>query len=46
LYRVRLRGLGACHTRDPNGVPRLGCFYRRLENGKLVPVADPRTKKE
>ena len=42
LYRVRLRGRGACHTRDPNGVPRLGCFYRRLENGKLVPVPDPR----
>lgn len=30
LYRVRLEGRGACHTRDPNGTPRHGCYYRRI----------------
>lgn len=39
LYLVRLRGKGACHTKDENGVPRLGCFYRKLEKGNLVPVS-------
>ena len=38
LYLVRLRGKGACHTKDETGAPRLGCFYRKLEGGKLVPV--------
>ncbi|MBM3792203.1 MAG: phosphoribosyl-AMP cyclohydrolase [Acidobacteria bacterium] len=42
LYRVKLRGRGSCHTRDRDGVPRLGCFYRRIEKGKLVFVPDPR----
>jgi phosphoribosyl-AMP cyclohydrolase len=36
LYRVRLRGKGACHTRDSRDMPRIGCFYRRVENGVLV----------
>ncbi len=36
LYRVRLRGKGACHTRDDRDLPRLGCFYRRLDKGALV----------
>jgi phosphoribosyl-AMP cyclohydrolase len=31
LYRVRLRGEGACHTRGPDGRPRLSCYYRRLD---------------
>jgi len=38
LYLVRLRGKGACHTKDARGVPRLGCFYRKIEKGKLAPV--------
>jgi len=38
LYRVRLRGRGSCHTRDPSGVSRRGCFYRRVEKGALVHV--------
>jgi len=42
LYRVKLRGKGSCHTRDQDGLPRLGCFYRRIEDGKLVFVPDPR----
>jgi len=36
LYRVRLRGRGSCHTRDARGLPRRGCFYRRVEKGALV----------
>ncbi len=39
LYRVRLRGKGACHTRDACDVPRLSCFYRRVENNALVFVS-------
>ena len=30
LYRVRLRGEGACHTKDRDRVARPGCFYRRI----------------
>ncbi|MGF1482772.1 MAG: phosphoribosyl-AMP cyclohydrolase [Opitutales bacterium] len=31
LYRVRLKGKGACHTKDAAGVARHGCYYRRLK---------------
>jgi phosphoribosyl-AMP cyclohydrolase len=31
LYRVRPAGKGACHTKLPNGLPRFGCYYRRLK---------------
>jgi phosphoribosyl-AMP cyclohydrolase len=30
LYRVCLRGHGACHTRDRAGQTRKTCYYRRL----------------
>jgi len=30
LFLVRLRGQGACHTKDADGKPRLGCYYRRI----------------
>jgi phosphoribosyl-AMP cyclohydrolase len=36
LYRVRLRKGGACHTKDSQGKFRLGCYYRKIENGRLV----------
>jgi phosphoribosyl-AMP cyclohydrolase len=38
LYRVRLAGKGACHTRhQEGGLPRLGCYYRRLkEDGSTL----------
>jgi phosphoribosyl-AMP cyclohydrolase len=36
LYRVRLKGKGSCHTKDADGNPRLGCYYRRINSeGKL-----------
>lgn len=39
LYRVTLKGAGACHTSDPaTGVARRSCFYRKidLDTGGLV----------
>jgi phosphoribosyl-AMP cyclohydrolase len=30
LYRVRLKGKGSCHTKGADGLPRHGCYYRRL----------------
>ena len=32
LYKVKPRGKGACHTKDVNGVPRQGCYYRKLNS--------------
>lgn len=31
LYLVRPKGKGACHTKGANGLPRSGCYYRRLK---------------
>ncbi len=44
LYLVRLKGDGACHTRE-NGRARYGCYYRSIHNGKLTFV-DPNTTPE
>ena len=38
LYRVRLKGEGACHTLDADGRARLGCYYRRLVGDRLEPI--------
>lgn len=35
LYRVRLKGKGACHTKDRDGVSRHGCYYRTIEPSGL-----------
>lgn len=36
LYLVTLRNQGACHTKNEFGEPRLGCYYRRInEQGRL-----------
>lgn len=35
LYVVRPRGEGACHTKGEDGKARGGCYYRRLEGGRL-----------
>ncbi len=32
LYRVRLKGGGACHTKGPDRKARSGCYYRRLKS--------------
>ena len=31
LYRVIPKGKGACHTKDSNGFPRKGCYYRKVK---------------
>lgn len=37
LYRVRPNGKGACHTKDPSGTTRSGCYYRRISgDGQLA----------
>jgi phosphoribosyl-AMP cyclohydrolase len=38
LYVVHLQAGGACHTKDENGEYRLGCYYRKLADGRLVPA--------
>ena len=32
LYRVRPKGKGACHTKNSDGYPRSGCYYRSIQN--------------
>ncbi len=32
LYRVRPKGKGACHTKNSEGIPRSGCYYRSIQN--------------
>jgi phosphoribosyl-AMP cyclohydrolase len=36
LYIVRLQHGGACHTKDQEGNYRLGCYYRKIVDGKLA----------
>ena len=31
LYLVKIRNTGACHTKDAQGKPRKGCYYRKIE---------------
>ena len=40
LYLVRPLGHGACHTHGADGKTRLSCYYRKIENGKLIPIAE------
>ena len=35
VYIVRLKGRGSCHTKGPDGIARLGCYYRRVSDGDL-----------
>jgi phosphoribosyl-AMP cyclohydrolase len=36
LYFVRLQHGGACHTKNSSGEFRLGCYYRKIVDGKLA----------
>ena len=36
LYLVKPQGKGACHTKTTDGRTRASCYYRALENGRLV----------
>lgn len=40
LYRVRLAGTGACHTRDQSGSTRGCCYYRELTSGTTLAFID------
>jgi phosphoribosyl-AMP cyclohydrolase len=31
VYLVRLKGKGSCHTKNADGTPRKGCYYRRIK---------------
>lgn len=31
VYKVRLKGKGSCHTKGRDGLPRYGCYYRRIK---------------
>jgi phosphoribosyl-AMP cyclohydrolase len=35
LFKVLPQGKGACHTKDVAGKTRMGCYYRKLVDGKL-----------
>ena len=32
LYRVIPQGKGACHTKNKDGVARIGCYYRKISD--------------
>jgi phosphoribosyl-AMP cyclohydrolase len=37
LYKVKPMGKGACHTKNQDGTPRRGCYYRTIvDNDKLI----------
>ena len=37
LYQVKVRKVGACHTKNQAGEPRKGCYYRKIgDQGRLV----------
>jgi phosphoribosyl-AMP cyclohydrolase len=39
LYLVKIRSQGACHTKDKNGTPRRGCYYRKITpSGSLLKI--------
>lgn len=38
LYLVTPEGKGVCHAKDSEGMPYGTCFYRKIENGKLINV--------
>ena len=41
LYLVKPMGKGACHTKNEDGTPRRGCYYRVIgENNKLKFIQD------
>ncbi|MBB6460896.1 phosphoribosyl-AMP cyclohydrolase [Flammeovirga kamogawensis] len=35
LYKVKMVGSGACHTKNSSGKARKSCFYRKIENNNL-----------
>lgn len=40
LYRVRLKGSGACHTKSKDGSSRLSCYYRKISSDGLLEISE------
>ncbi len=40
LYLVKVRGQGACHTKNSDGSPRYGCYYRRIDRQGLLEIIE------
>ena len=38
LYLVKPLGQGACHTKDDCGKARASCYYRKIQDGQLIPI--------
>jgi phosphoribosyl-AMP cyclohydrolase len=38
LYLVTPEGKGVCHAKKHDGRPYSSCFYRKLQNGKLIVI--------
>ncbi|NME72075.1 phosphoribosyl-AMP cyclohydrolase [Flammeovirga aprica] len=36
LYKVKMVGNGACHTKNSEGITRKSCFYRKIEKDQLT----------
>jgi phosphoribosyl-AMP cyclohydrolase len=36
VYLVKIRGKGACHTKNQDGTPRKGCYYRKISADKSL----------
>jgi phosphoribosyl-AMP cyclohydrolase len=40
IYLVTPLGKGACHTKNPDGSTRVGCYYRRLDSRGTLALID------
>lgn len=41
LYLVKIRRAGSCHTKNSQGNPRKGCYYRRILASGELEILDP-----
>lgn len=44
LYLVKIRGTGACHTRNKKGEPRKGCYYRKINSDHTLSFTEGYTQ--
>jgi phosphoribosyl-AMP cyclohydrolase len=38
LYLVTPQGKGACHAKQPDGIPYKSCYYRKIVDGKRLEI--------
>ncbi|OHX65243.1 phosphoribosyl-AMP cyclohydrolase [Flammeovirga pacifica] len=36
LYKVKMMGKGACHTKNKDNQPRTSCFYRKVDEDNML----------